>query len=203
MNVLSATSATLALLISPALVFGQAEAQPAASSTLTLNITGTLGPILSGSDPLGGNGDTFTLQALASGSLKPTKTTANSATYTLPAGAVSGSVGTFSYTTTSPSTMVVTLSSTADVITIQGAAPLSTEITGTASLAPGSFSSTILTHITAFAPTPQTLTSATTASGAGSKAKYCIAKNCTVLGLTGSATNSVTKDTVLDEDPQF
>jgi hypothetical protein len=49
-----------------------------ATHTLTITLKGAIGPILSGSDPLGLDRQTATVKILASESLKPTKHTATS-----------------------------------------------------------------------------------------------------------------------------
>jgi hypothetical protein len=86
--------------------------------TLTITVKGTIGPILSGSDPLTLDGKSGTVKILASESLNPTKRTATSATYTLPAGAITVTAGTNKFSTKSPSKMVINLTSTADTLTL-------------------------------------------------------------------------------------
>ena len=60
-------------------------ASPAVTLTITLNGSLTL---ISGPDPLGGNGASATATAAISESAVPKSHTANSATYSLPAGSV-------------------------------------------------------------------------------------------------------------------
>ena len=63
-------------------------------------------------------------------------------------------------------------------------------VIGTASLANGSFTNTILKHPRKFSPSPQTLTPAKKASGPGSKVEYSVAiLGSTTLGVTGSVSN--------------
>src|ERR1700730_12290560 len=66
-----------------------------ATHTLTITLKGTLGPILSGQDPAGLNGHSGTVKVMASESLSPTKHTSTSATYTLPAGAITVTAGSY------------------------------------------------------------------------------------------------------------
>src|ERR1700674_3170258 len=89
-----------------------------ATHTLTISIKGILGPILSGTDPLGLNGKSGTITVLASESLSPTKHTPTSATYTLPPGAIKVTAGSNKFTTKSPSKMIINPTSTADILTL-------------------------------------------------------------------------------------
>jgi hypothetical protein len=70
------------LSFSTALVLGLCPllAQSIPDTTITANITGTIGKILSGSDPLALSGQSGVVTVMVSESLSPTKTTANSAT---------------------------------------------------------------------------------------------------------------------------
>ena len=169
------------------MVSGNAIAQLSpAAKTLTITIKGTLGPILSGSDPLGANGKAGRLEIKASESLKPTKHTSNSATYTLPAGAVTVTVGSEKFQTSSKSTMVVKLTSKANILTLIADGPDNVQVTGTAYLKTGSWTTAVLKHPTTFTPSPQKLTAAKTANGPGSKVSYNFF-GTTVLGLNGTA----------------
>lgn len=169
-----------------------------AATNITYTITGTLGPKLAGSDPLGANGETGTLTATASTTLTPTSKTKTSATYTLPAGAITVVIGGTTYTTTGTSTLKYTFpASGADTmtftttVTVDG---IDATIVGTASLANASFPKAILKHPAKFVPTPQSLTPATSASGAGSKVSYSAALiGKTVLGITGTASSTASK----------
>jgi len=164
------------------------------AANITYTISGTLGPILSGSDPLSANGQSGVLTAVVSATAKPTKKTATTATYKLPKGAITVNIGGTNYGTTGtstleytfpaagPDTMVITANVSVDGI--------SGTVVGTASLAKGSFTSAVLKHPTKFSPSPQTLTAAKTASGTGSKVKYSAALiGSTTLGLAGTASN--------------
>jgi hypothetical protein len=175
--------------LSAALVLGL---MPLTAATITYNISGTLGPVLAGSDPLGADGESGNITAAVSSTLPPTTKTKTSATYSLPAGAVTVTVnGTayksgkstlkYSFRPAGPDTMVFTAT-----VTIDG---IKATIVGTVSLAKGSFTAAVTRHPEKFTPTPQTLTAATTASGAGSKVKYTVFGSSTTLGLTGTASN--------------
>jgi len=172
-----------------------------ATHTLTITLKGTLGPILSGSDPLGLNGQSGTVTIMASESLSPTKHTATSATYTLPAGAITVTAGTNKFTTTSPSKMIINLMSTADTLTLIASGPSGLMITDTTFLKTGSWTTAVLKHPGVFKPPQQKLTSAKTAGGPGCKVKYTIFGSTTVLGFHGTGSNRATVDPVLpDED---
>jgi len=167
----------------------------AAGKTLTITIMVTLGPILSGSDPLGLNGQNGTMTVEASESLLPTKHSSNSATYTLPAGAITVKAGSNQFKTTTKSKMIVTLTSSADTLTLVASdRTYGLQITGIAYLQPNSWTNSVLKHPTTFSPSPQTLTAAKKANGPGSKLKYTIFGTNTVLGLSGSASNSDSAD---------
>src|SRR5579862_3096275 len=159
--------AVFALAVCPLL---QAETP---DTTLTYTISGTLGPVLSGSDPLGANGESGTITILINQGAKPKSTTATTATYGVPAGAVSADIGGTTYTSTSPSSMKFSVpASGPDTITVTSSFTvdgLPATIVGIASLASGSFvRANILKHPTVFKPTPQNLTPATSANGPGS-----------------------------------
>jgi hypothetical protein len=174
-----------------------------ATHTLTVTVKGTIAPLLSGSDPLGLDGQKGIVKILASESLKPTKHTATSATYTLPAGAVTVTAGTNKFSTNSPSKMIVNLTSTADTLTlivagkVQGISLTATETTY---LNAGSWTTAVLKHPTTFKPSPQKLTAAKTATGPGCKIKYTVFGDTSVLGFSGTASNSATEDPVLPEE---
>ncbi len=170
------------------------------TTTLTITITGRLGPILSGSDPLGLNGASGTLVVLASESLTPTAQTATSATYKLPPGAITVTAGTNKFKTTSPSKMIIHLTSTADVLTLIAAGPDGLVVTDTTFLKAGSWTSAVLKHPGVFKPSPQKLTSATSATGPGCKVKYTILGSTSVLGFHGTGASRATVDPVLPEE---
>jgi hypothetical protein len=203
---------TSALTLATLLVFGSTiwaqsievatHNSSAAPSTHTLTITlkGKLGPILSGSDPLGLNGQSGKITVMASESLSPTKHTSTSATYTLPAGAITVTAGTNHFTTTSPSKMIINLLSTADTLTLMVAGPNGLMATDTTFLKAGSWTNGVLKHPTVFKPSPQKLTSAKSASGPGCKVKYTILGSTTVLGFHGTGSSSATADPELPDD---
>ena len=180
------------LCIAAILMLGLCPLLSAAKIVYTIN--GTLGPVLSGSDPLGGNGQSGTLTATVNTSLTPKSKTATSATYTLPAGAITVVIGGTTYSTTGTATLKYafpaagpdTLVITTEVF-IEG---ITGTVTGTASLTKGSFTSAVKRHPTKFTPSPQALTAATTAGGPGSQVKYSVPfVGTTVLGLSGTASN--------------
>jgi hypothetical protein len=172
-----------------------------ATHTLTITLKGTIEPILSGSDPLGLDGKSGTIMIMASESLSPTKHTATSATYTLPAGAVTVTAGGKKFTTKSPSKMTIHLMSTADTLTLILNGPDSAVVTDTTFLKTGSWTTAVLKHPGVFTPSPQTLKTATTAGGPGCKVKYTVFGSTTVLGFHGTGSSSATVDPVLpDED---
>jgi hypothetical protein len=168
--------------------------------TLTITLKGTIGPILSGTDPLGLNGESGTVTVLASESLSPIKHTAASATYKLPAGAIKVTAGSKHFSTKSPSKMIINLTSTADTLTLIVAGPSGLMVTDTTFLKTGSWTTAVLKHPGVFKPSPQKLTAAKTAGGPGCKVKYTIDGLTTVLGFKGTASNSATADPVLPDD---
>jgi hypothetical protein len=175
------------------------EAATAPSThTLTITLKGKLGPILSGTDPLGLNGVSGTVRVMASESLSPTKHTTTSATYTLPAGAIMVTAGSNQFTTKSPSKMIINLTSAADTLTLIASGPFGLVITDTTYLKTGSWTNAVLKHPTVFKPSPQKLTSATTAGGPGCNVKYLFGST-TVLGFHGTGSNSATMDPVLPD----
>lgn len=171
-----------------------------ATHTLTITIKGTIEPVLSGSDPLGLDGKSGTVKVMASESLSPTGHTATSATYKLPPGAIKVTAGSNKFTTTSPSKMIIKLTSTADILTLIAAGPDGLMVTDTTYLQAGSWTSAVLKHPGVFSPSPQPLKSATSASGPGCKVKYTIFGSTTVLGFHGTGSSSATVDPVLPED---
>ncbi len=165
---------------------------PLMAATITYTISGTCGPVLSGSDPLGANGKSGVVTAVVGTTLAPTTKTKTSATYTLPAGAVTVVLGGTSYTASSstlkytfpaagPDTLVFT--ATISVDHIKGT------VVGTASLAEGSVKGSVTKHPAKFTPSPQSLTAAIAAGGPGTQIKYTALGGSTVLGLSGTASN--------------
>lgn len=167
---------------------------PLMAASITYTISGTLGPVLAGSDPLGANGESGVLTATAGTKLTPTSTTKTTATYTLPQGAVTVDVGGTTYSTTGPATLKFSFPA-AGPDTMVFTATISVDgftgtVVGTASLAKGSFTSSILKHPQQFSPSPQTLTPAKKASGPGSKVEYTVEiLGSTTLGVSGTASN--------------
>jgi hypothetical protein len=197
------------LSFSTALVLGLCPllAQPISDTTITANITGTIGDILSGSDPLGLSGKSGTVTVLVSESLSPTKPTSTSATYKLPPGAITLTFGSDTYTTTSASTMKITLPDKGpDVLVLTASIKddkLTVSVVGTIDLKHGSFPSSVLVeHPAPFKPSPQTITAATNTTGTGSKLQYTFLGSTTVLGLSGTASDSAAQDPVLPEDDE-
>jgi hypothetical protein len=171
-----------------------------ATHTLTITLKGTIGPILAGSDPLGLNGLSGTVKVMASESLSPTRHTATSATYKLPAGAITVTAGTNHFTTTSPSKMIISLGSTSDTMTLLVAGPSGLMVTSTTVLKANSWTTAVLMHPAVFTPSPQRLTSAKKAGGPGCKIKYTIFGSTSVLGFHGTASSSATLDPVLPDE---
>jgi hypothetical protein len=95
-------------------------------------------------------------------------------------------VGSEKFQTSSKSTMVVKLTSKANILTLIADGPDNVQVTGTAYLKTGSWTTAVLKHPTAFTPSPQKLTAAKTANGPGSKVSYDFF-GTTVLGLNGTA----------------
>ena len=174
-----------------------------ATETLTITINGTLGPILSGSDPIGADGQSGTVTIMASESLSPTKHSKTSATYTLPAGAITAIVGGQTFTSGSPAKMTIKLAKKADTLTLTFASSIdgfSFTITDTTTLETGSWTTAVLEHPEVFAPSPQTLTAAKSATGPGSKFEYTFEGAATVLGVDGTASSSAQVDPDLPDD---
>lgn len=174
-------------------------AQQPPSTTLTIALTGTLGPVLEGSDPLGTSGHTGSLTLMASESLSPIKVATNSVEYTIPAGAITDVIGKRSFTTTTPGEMAVTLTPAADVLTVIYNSRDNTVTTLIAYLAPGSWSTAVMIHPEPFSPTPQDLKSATVAGGRGTQLQYTLNGSRTVVGMNGTASNSAPADPILPD----
>lgn len=164
-----------------------ALARPAPVGTLTITVSGKLGPVLSGIDTLGLNGTSAVLTLTASESLSPVRRQAGAASYSIPTGAVSFVDGPLSGASTAPSKIAaVRTSRAADVGELKTTIAV-TALTGTIYLAPGSWTQAVLMHPLAFTPSPQNITAATTATGPGSKVQYTFLGNTVVLGITGAA----------------
>lgn len=179
------------LSLSTALLFG---AFPLLAANVTYTVNGTLGPVLSGSDPVGANGKSATVTITASQTLSPVSHTATSATYTLPIGALTLVLNGTTYTSTATSSMTYTRpASGRDKLIVKTTIKelgLPITMTGTFSLAHNSFPLAALAHPAKFSPSPQTLTAATVAGGPGSQLKYSGSLiGTTVLGVSGTASN--------------
>jgi hypothetical protein len=183
------------LLISTVLMLGICGLLTAATpaTTITMTFSGTLGPVLSGSDPLGANGQSGTITAMVSESLTPTSKTSTSVTYTLPVGALSIVINGTTYRTPNTTAMKISVPATgASVLSVTTSITylgITGTVVGTVFLAHGSFPKSIFTHPAPFTPTTQTLKAATSATGPGSKVKYTVFGGSTVLGLSGTATD--------------
>jgi len=157
---------------------------PMLAQNLTITLNGTLGPIQSGSDPLGANGATATATFTVSTTANPISSTATSATYRLPAGAVTATLSNgISFTSTAAWKMKVTLAATHDRLVCSGPGPLGTTVSATSYMRHNSWTNGVLTHPTAFTPTPQNL------RPPRSTLKYTLAGSSTVLGFTGTISN--------------
>jgi hypothetical protein len=182
----------------PGIAWAQSGGDVRPPATLTIVVDGTAGPILQGSDPLGLNGKSATITVLASESINPRKHTKTSATYKIPAGAITLVFNGSSYQTNAPSKMTVKLGSKADTLILVSAVTkdgITVAITDTTSLAPGSWTSAVLQHPLPFDPSPQTLASP------ASKLKYASEfTGTTVVGISGTASNSDALDPVLPDD---
>jgi hypothetical protein len=206
MRVRASALVLVALLVLGCMTWAQSTADAIvsqATETLTITINATLGPVLSGSDPIGADGQSGTVTIMASESLSPTKQTKASATYTLPAGAITADVGGEIFTSTSPAKMTIKLAKKADTLTLVFASKIdgfSFTITDTTALAAGSWTTAVLEHPGVFTPSPQTLTAAESASGPGSKFKYTFEGTATVLGVDGTASSSAEADPDLPDD---
>jgi len=186
-----------AVLLSDGATLAQSEFTTA--KTLTITLEGTLGPVLSGSDPAGLDGQSATVTATANESLKPYKHTANSASYRLPAGAITVDVNGVDYTSTSRSTMIVKLTRKVDLLTFKAALKIdgfAVMVTDTSALASGSWNTGVLQHPAVFAPSPQDLTEPS------SNFKYAVFGETTVLGVGGTASDSDAEQESGDESPE-
>jgi hypothetical protein len=164
-----------------------AEAGAAPSGkTLTITLDGTLGPVISGNDPAGLDGQSATVTVIVKESIGPYKTTASSASYHIPAGDITVSVNGSNYTSTSRSTMIVKLGHKADLLTLKAKLDIlghAVNVSDTSALQSGSWTSGVLQHPAPFSPSPQDL------SEPASTFTYTVFGETTVLGVAGSASN--------------
>jgi hypothetical protein len=171
-----------------------------AGNILNFSGSGVLGPVLAGTDPLGTNGKNFTFTGIIDESLSPSACpsgVAASVCYAIPAGDLSGQIGTAQpFTTTTPSTLALTIpgGTANDLLEVLFTGPVSSPIQAILELAPSSFNSGALSHPEPFTPSPQSLTAASSAPPTinGSSVSYCLlGLSCstatTVLGISGTA----------------
>jgi hypothetical protein len=170
------------------------------STTLTLTVSGTLGPVLSGNDRWELNGRPVVLTITTSESLSPLERNTHAVEYQLTPSDVAATVsGTpFSGYSTPTSTgpiVAAVFTPEADIGVLSGVLQndISTfafaQIRGTIFLKPGSWNKTVLEHITAFSPSPQNITAATSPTGPGSKLEVDTG-GATIYGLTGTASST-------------
>jgi hypothetical protein len=182
-----------------------------AGTILDFDGSGTLGPIIGGTDcpgqfcdPEGIEGHSFTFSGTISESLSPNPIASCpagvSVCYTIPAGDLGGQIGDAKpFTTTTPSTLSLTIpgGSGNDIMQIDFEAQENSPVTAILDLAPNSFGAGALTNPEAFTPSTQTLIAASSAPPTidGSSVTYCIIScsfgGSTVLGLAGTASTSV------------
>jgi FlaG/FlaF family flagellin (archaellin) len=159
----------------------------APARTFTVTLDGTLGPVLSGSDPAGLNGQSATVTVTVKESLNPYKTKANSASYHIPAGDITLTVNGSNYTSTSRSSMTVMLGKKSDRLSLKASVTvfgLQVKVQDASALQSGSWGSEVLQHPALFSPSPQDLTEPS------STFTYAVSGETTVLGVTGTASNS-------------
>jgi hypothetical protein len=107
------------------------------SGTLVANLNG-------GPDCLGGLNSTAVATATANSAQAPVATTGNSATYRLPAGAVTATVGTITFTSTAPWSMKYILTKSNQYLLFAGPGPLGSTVQALSTLVAGSFPKTVL-----------------------------------------------------------
>ena len=177
-----------ALVLGTVLVSANAQAGGWRPDTIdTIVINGTLGPVLKGNDPAGLDGDSAMVTISASESLNPYRVTSKSASYHIPAGDITVNVNGTNYMSTSRSSMIIKLGSKADLLTFKGSVQIdgfNVKVSATSSLASGSWTNGVLQHPELFLPSPQNL------SEPSSTFTYTVFGETTVLGVTGSISNS-------------
>ena len=175
------------LVASLAVCGGPVNASAAPSGKIiTITLDGTLGPVISGSDPAGLDGQSATVTVSVKESLNPYKTTARSADYHIPAGDITVTVNGSEYTSTSRSSMVVKLGSKSDVLTVKAKLDIlghAVTLSDVSALQSGSWTSAVLQHPALFSPSPQDL------SEPASTLTYSVFGETTVLGVSGSVAN--------------
>jgi len=118
---------------------------------LTYGVSGSFGSVISGSDPLDLHDHIAEMHAMTQTTATPISTTAYSATYSLPAGAVYLLFGNYSYYSSANWNMTITLGSSGDTLVLSGPGPTGTVLAGTAfkwtiPLLPGSWKKSVLSH---------------------------------------------------------
>src|ERR1700683_3618863 len=170
-----------------------------AGTILDFDGSGTLGPIIGGTDcpgqfcdPEGIDGHSFTFSGTISESLTPNPIASCpagvSVCYTIPAGDLGGQIGNAKpFTTTTTSTLSLTIpgGSANDIMEIDFEAQADSPVTAILELAPNSFNAGALSNPEPFTPSPQTLFAATSIPPTinGSSVTYCEI-NCALLGST-------------------
>jgi len=181
-----------AVLVATGATWAQAQdGGHAPAKALTIILDGTLGPVLSGSDPAGLDGDSATVTVTASEALKPYRSTAKSASYHIPAGDVIVDVDGTEYKSTSRSSMTVKLGSKADLLSFKATLKIdgfTVNVSDVSSLQTGSWTKSVLQHPAPFSPSPQDLTEPS------STFTYIVFGETTVLGVTATASSSDTAD---------
>lgn len=190
--------ALAAVLASNGATWAQSDESPVANAgILTIVLDGTLGPVLSGSDPAGLNGQSATVTVTAKESLTTYKTNADSASYHLPAGAITVDVNGTDYTSTKRSNMTIKLTGKADLLTFKSSLNIdgyTVTVVDTSSLQTGSWTNAVLQHPALFSPSPQNL------SSPSSKFQYTVFGERTVLGVTGAISDSDAAGAALADD---
>jgi hypothetical protein len=180
-------AALVALSLGIALPTGAEAGAGPSAGILTITLDGTLGPIISGNDPAGLNGQSAMVTVTASESLTPYKMTAGSASYHIPAGDITVTVNGTKYTSTSRSSMIVRLGKKADLLTLKANITVlghKVNVTDVSALQSGSWTTGVLQHPALFSPSPQNLTEPS------STFTYTVFGETTVLGVTGTASDS-------------
>ena len=180
-----------------------------AASTLDFSGSGTLSPLLSGSDPLGLNGQPFSFAGFIDESATPTTCPtgipiAATVCYTVPANQFTGKIGQQPLITiTTPSTLALVIpASGPETLEVQFNV-LSYVVTAVLELAPGSFAPGEMKHPGPFNPSTQTVAAATSVPPPvnGSSVQYCETScstgSVTWLGLAGTVSSVAPKVTTL------
>lgn len=166
-----------------------------AAATITYSFSGTIGPVLSGSDPLGLNGQSATLTVTISSTAAPQHTSSTGADYAVPAADAQLMIGGTTATALRPVLVHYTFPAAGPCpMTVAGS--FTSTLTGPidvaliAWLGKGSFTSAVLQHPQMFVPSPQLLTPAKNANGPGSKLEYHSSQGRIVLGFGGVASDN-------------